>query len=131
MSLGDLSGATGIAKSYLSRLERGESLNLGLATLATLAKAFGTTVHDLLPRREPLDDTGEGSVEARPREVQFESVKEHIPVPLQAFIEDERNAGRPVPEDAVRAMSLLQARGKRPKSKEDYALLYNLLRRVI
>ena len=52
MSLGDVATASGLAKSYLSKMEKGEALNPGLATLSAIASALHLTVHDLLPRAE-------------------------------------------------------------------------------
>lgn len=143
MSLGDLGEATGTAKSYLSKLEKGESLNVGLATLASVAEALGVTVRDLLPRpgaREEssaipeggssLGATGPESETPANEEVRFEMIIESIPAPLREFLDEESDKGAPVPEDAVRSLAVLKLRGKRPESKDDYRLLYQLLRRL-
>lgn len=127
MSLGDLAEATGVAKSYVSRLEKGESLNVGLATLAAVAKALELTVHDLLPRAGPSE---EAVPQASHREVVFETISDSIPAPLRAFLDEEEKQNGPVPEDARRALAVLKLRGRRPESKEDYRLLYQLLRRL-
>ena len=128
MSLGDLADATGIAKSYFSKLEKGESLNLGLATLASVAKVLGMTVHDLLPR-PGLPEAGD-AVRVSESSVRFEVIADDIPAALQAFLEEERASGHPVPDDTARALAVLKLRGKRPETKEDYRLLYAVLRRV-
>lgn len=127
MSLGDLEKATGIAKSYLSKLERGESLNVGLATLATVAKALELTVHELLPRSGA---SGETTTPSDRSEVMFETITDTIPEPLRAFLDEEERLNGPVPEDARRALAVLKLRGRRPESKDDYRLLYQLLRRL-
>ena len=143
LSLADLEAATGTAKSYLSKLEKGDSLNVGLATLSTVAKALGLTVHDLLPRAESTDDSAVGSssvsdvgasVPASPshanEEVRFEMIADSMPEALRDFLNEERDLGTPVPEDAVRSLAVLKLRGRRPESKEDYRLLFQLLRRL-
>lgn len=135
LSLGDLSERTGIAKSYLSRLEKGESLNLGLVTLSAVAKSLGLTVHNLLPRPE-TDESSNTETPAltnatKPAEVHFETISESVPEPLQAFLDEEAELGTPIPADAVRALAVLKLRGKHPESKDDYRLLYGLLRRLI
>jgi transcriptional regulator with XRE-family HTH domain len=127
MSLGDLAEATGVAKSYISKLEKGESLNLGLATLAAVAKALDHTVHGLLPQAGAQQATGS---QATRGEVVFETISDTIPEPLQSFLDEEERTNGPVPEDARRALAVLKLRGRRPESKEDYRLLYQLLRRL-
>jgi len=125
--LGELSEAAGVAKSYLSRLERGESLNVGLATLSTVARALGVTVHNLLRRPGAPDEPPPSSTE----EVRFEMITDTMPEALRQFLEEEERSGTPVPEDTSRALAVLKLRGKRPESAADYRLLYHLLRRVI
>ncbi|MES3034929.1 MAG: helix-turn-helix transcriptional regulator [Gemmatimonadota bacterium] len=129
LSLGDLSERTGIAKSYLSRLERGESLNLGLTTLSTIATAFGQTVHDLLPKPS---DSADQNAEAEPADgIAFERIVGALPAPLQQFLEEERAKNCPVPVEAVRALSLLKLRGKHPETADDYRLFFGVMQRFL
>lgn len=131
LSLGDLAERTGIAKSYISRLERGESLNLGLSTLHTVAAALGMTVHDLLPRQSATDEQTPNPVSPGESSVTFEMIAGSLPEPLQRFIEEQQSAGKPVPLEAIRALSVLKLRGKHPDTPEDYQIFYNLMRRLI
>jgi transcriptional regulator with XRE-family HTH domain len=129
MSLGDLAQVAQIAKSYLSKVERGEALNIGLATLGDIASALDTTIHDLLPRGNEEDEVG--PAEQARETVRFEMLADSVPVALQAFLAEEAERGAPVPEDTARALAVLKLRGQRPETKDDYRLLYAVLRRVI
>jgi transcriptional regulator with XRE-family HTH domain len=131
MSLGDLAGATSLAKSYLSKMEKGEALNPGLATLATIADSLGVTVHELLPRRQ-VADVGPHQTSASGQErVVFETVSEYMPDALRDFIADQERRQDAVPPDAIRALAVLKLRGKRPETVEDYRLLYSMLSRLV
>ena len=127
MSLGDLAEAAGLAKSYLSKIEKGEVLNPGLSTLTDVADALGVTVHDLLPQRKP----GGKPKSPRQNQVEFETLTDSIPEPLREFLADQTKRGEPVPEDALRALAVLKLRGKRPESAADYQLLYAMIKRLI
>lgn len=127
MSLGDLAEAAGLAKSYLSKIEKGEVLNPGLSTLTDVADALGVTVHDLLPQREP----GGKPKPPRQNQVEFETLTDSIPEPLREFLADQKKRGEPVPEDALRALAVLKLRGRRPESAADYQLLYAMIKRLI
>jgi transcriptional regulator with XRE-family HTH domain len=130
-SLGDLAERAGIAKSYISRLEKGESLNLGLSTLAMVATALGTTVHDLLPRQGATDDVTVDPALSGESSVTFETIAGSLPAPLQRFIDDQAAGGKPVPIEAIRALSVLKLRGKHPSNAEDYQFFYDLMKRLI
>lgn len=130
MSLGDVATVTGLAKSYLSKMEKGEALNPGLATLSAIASALHLTVHDLLPKAE---ETTEGPAERGETEgaVSFEMITASIPEPLREFIKKQDDDGEPVPDDAIRALAMLRLRGKRPETVADYRLLYTMLQRIV
>lgn len=127
MSLGDLAEVAELAKSYLSKVEKGEVLNPGLSTLTDIADALGVTVHDLLPRRAP----GTKGQAPRQNQVEFETLTDSIPAPLREFLADQKARGEPVPEDTVRALTVLKLRGKRPESAADYQLLYAMIKRLV
>lgn len=130
LSLGGLAErAGGMAKSYLAKLERGEVDNPGLRTLAAIAHALGVTVADLLnavgPARSPggaalLDEEGE-----------LRHVMENLPEGLAEFLQECQREGQPVPLTTARALALVEFRGQRPRTVDDWRFLYNALRRSI
>ena len=120
MSASDLAAAADLAKSYLFKIERGEVLNPGIQTLTAIATSLKTTVHDLLPRtKKPASGDA----------VAFEMLIEAVPDPLREFLNEQEKNGDPVPDDAKRALIVMRHRGRRPETKEDYALLYSMLKR--
>ncbi len=130
MSLGDMATATGLAKSYLSKMEKGEALNPGLATISAIAAALHLTVHDLLPKAESATagPAERGETEGA---VRFETITASIPGPLRDFIREQAEGGEPIPDDAIRALAMLKLRGKRPETVADYRLLYTMLQRIV
>lgn len=130
MSLGDVATASGLAKSYLSKMEKGEALNPGLATLSAIASALHLTVHDLLPK---VEGTTAGPAERGETEgaVSFETITASIPEPLRQFIREQAEHDEPVPDDTIRALAMLKLRGKRPETVADYRLLYTMLQRIV
>lgn len=128
-SLGDLAAASGLAKSYLSKIEKGEVQNPGLATLSSIATALGTTVHNLLPKS--ANAPGKAASKSASEEVMFERIADTIPEALRQFLDEQRKSGDAVPDDAAQALAVVKLRGKRPQGVEDYRLLYSMIRRLV
>ena len=121
MSASELAEASDLAKSYLFKIERGEVLNPGIQTLTSIAEALATTVHDLLPRTEKSAADADT--------VAFEMIVDVIPDALREFLAEQAKSGDPVPDDAMRALAVMRHRGRRPETKQDYAILYSMLKR--
>lgn len=56
MTQADLAGAAGLTPTYVTRLEAAGAAP-GIDTVAQLAEALGTTLHDLVPLATPPDQT--------------------------------------------------------------------------
>ena len=129
LSLSAVAEAAQIAKSYLAKIERGEVENPGLKTLNAIARALDVTVSDLLsPVESSRGPTGEALVADA---IQFERLTAEMPDSLRRFIERQKELGRPVPPDVIRALATVQFRGKRPKSEEDWQFLYLAVLRAV
>ena len=59
LSLNALAHSASVAKSYLSKLERGEVPNPGVMTIARLAEALGTNLPQLLAQADCLTHEAE------------------------------------------------------------------------
>ena len=114
LSLGDLAEITGISKGYLSQLERGDAANPSVDVLGKLAQGLGVQASELL---------GEGAAtpEGRPR----------LPRGLEGFLQDAEARGTAVPPEDVNMLMHIRYRGKTPTTKEDWALLYDFIRRIV
>ena len=97
ISVPTLAEAAGISKGYLWQLETGEEPNPSLAIVAKIAAALETTAAELL---------GQPVVKAKQL-----PIPEELPKGLKEFLDQQKRKGEPVPEDIVRALAHLQARG--------------------
>jgi transcriptional regulator with XRE-family HTH domain len=113
MSLGDLETASGVSKGYLSQLERGEATNPSVDAAQKIAVGLGVHVSELLGEQPPA---------AGPHK---------LPKGLKEFLNKAAAAGSPLPDQDVSMLLGIRYRGRRPKSAEDWALLYDLIRRIV
>jgi len=114
LSLGDLAETTGISKGYLSQLERGEAANPSVDVLGKLAQGLGVQASELLGEEATTP-------EGRPR----------LPRGLEGFLQEAEARGTAVPPEDVNMLMHIRYRGKTPTTKEDWALLYDFIRRIV
>jgi transcriptional regulator with XRE-family HTH domain len=114
LSLGDLAEITGISKGYLSQLERGEAANPSVDVLGKLAQGLGVQASELLGEEA-------ATPEGRPR----------LPRGLEGFLQEAEARGMAVPLEDVNMLMHIRYRGKTPTTKEDWALLYDFIRRIV
>lgn len=127
-SMSALAEAAGVAKSYLLRIERGEVENPGLNTLNSISRALGVTIADLLsPLEAAPKPEGRAAVN---KEREFARILASAPASLKAFLEEERENGRPVAADDVISLATVKFRGKTPGNIDDWRLLYLMLKKV-
>jgi len=113
MSLEELEHRTSVSKGYLSQLERGQRSNPGIDVVQKLAKGLDLNLSELIGESQTV-----ASYSKMPRE-------------LQRYLEKEERSGRPVPGSDVEMLKGLRYQGRQPKSADDWALLYDLIKRVI
>lgn len=130
MSVGELAAKSGLAKSYVAKLERGEVKNPGVRTLGTIAIALGLTVGALLRTQNAQNLTADDEAEA---DLQLaEKLRERtasLPVGLRELANKREADGRPLSSQVVNALALVQFRGKRPQTAEDWEFLLYALER--
>jgi transcriptional regulator with XRE-family HTH domain len=110
ISLSEVARRAQVSKAYVSQLERGGSTEPSYSVVTRLATALGTTVEEL---------TGQ-SVVWDPSE------HEAIPGSLRTFAQ---RSG--VPDVDVSMLAKIHFRGKRPRDPEDWAHLYETIKRTI
>jgi transcriptional regulator with XRE-family HTH domain len=129
-SLGQLAESADLAKSYLAKIENGEVDNPGLKTLGAICRALGTTLPQLLQAEKRK---GSGSKEAPERysklaeELRLASID--LPDGLRAFAKKMERAGTPVSPQVLSALALVQFRGRRPQTLEDWEFLFQAFTR--
>jgi transcriptional regulator with XRE-family HTH domain len=109
----------GVAKSHMYKLEAGGLESPTLTTLTGIAGALGVTLDELLGNRR---SAGDGSAPAeRP-----------IPPSLVQFVREwETEHKARLPKDVVHSLATLQFRGKRPRTLEDWRVIYAVVERTL
>lgn len=103
-----------VSKGYVYMLESGEMDNPSLDILHKIAKALDCTIADLV-----------GDPKVSVKDVPIE-----IPESLQRFARHKRKTGEPLTEDDLKNLARTEFRGKRPETVEDWAYLYEFLKRT-
>ena len=109
-TLTDVATRAGISKAYLSQLERSSNKQPSYEVVVRLATALGVTVEELTGRPAIWDP----------------SANEHFPATLQAFAEQSR-----LPRGDVEMLAHIHYRGRQPDDVEDWAHIYETIRRTI
>lgn len=114
ISLPELAKQSGVSKGYLSQLENGIITNPSVDTISKVAGALNISLAELL--------------EAPAKKAK--RVPPKLDKGLEQFIKWSKRRGKAIPEDVIEALSRLKKRRK-PLQKEDWAYLYETIRRVI
>jgi transcriptional regulator with XRE-family HTH domain len=113
MSLGELERASGVGKGYLSELEQGAKGNPSVEIVQKISRALDVPVSKL------LGETGaEGNISGT------------LPRGLKDFIDRAEQQGSPIPAEYVSWLQRIPFRGKKLRTAEDWAFLYDLIRRL-
>ncbi len=112
-TLKELAELSGISVSYLSDIERGRTLPT-INILASIATALGISVIDLLSGVAFVGDLTHAS----------------LPQGLAELMR-EPNYVNQITEDWVKLLSSISLGGHRPKSKDDFVLLFLVLKRML
>jgi transcriptional regulator with XRE-family HTH domain len=117
LSLGDLEEKTGVTKGYLSELERAEATNPSIDILKKIAGGLDVLVQEL------LGDTADTAEAA--------AARGKLPPGLNAFVKDARERGVTITDDDVAMLQGINYRGRYPRTADDYALIYDMVRRIV
>jgi transcriptional regulator with XRE-family HTH domain len=115
-TLPDLAARAGVSKAFLWEIESGKSRRPGAEVLFRIAEALGVTIAQLMGR--PPE-----------REVQ-NLIEPEINAGLRAFINERKIQGRPLEPEEIKSLSFVQLKGGRPTTKEQWALVYGMLREI-
>jgi transcriptional regulator with XRE-family HTH domain len=130
LSLTKLATQADAAKSDISKLERGEVHNPGLTTLGRIATVLEVSLPQLLSSPTASHTRPRWSAVIDPLEI--ERLKEAMAPSLAAFLKVlETEEHGTVPADIVRSLALLQIRGRRPETLENWRFVYEAIRRSV
>ena len=116
LTLPDLAIKAGVSKAFLWEIESGKSRRPGAEVLFKIAETLGVTIAQLMgrpPERETQD-----------------LVEPEINTGLRAFINERKIQGRPLEPEEIKSLSFVQLKGGRPTTKEQWALVYGMLREI-
>ena len=111
LSLTEVATRAQVSKAYLSQLEHGASKQPSFEVLSRLATALGASVEDLTGRATVWDPTELASA---------------LPSSLRSFA-----AKSALPESDVTMLSRIHYRGKQPKEVDDWAHIYETIKRTV
>lgn len=114
MNQSELAEAARVNAGYLSQLLHGTKDNPSVEVLGRLAAALGVQCADLLgEERSPV------------------GAEERLPRGLRGFADEMRARGQPIPEEDIRMLVGIRYRGRQPRTPEDWALLYDFIKRLV
>jgi len=113
LSLEQLASSVGISKGYLSVLENNMSKNPSYRIIFNLASRLGVSIYELL-----------GEVFAKNDQIIT------IPLFLQQLAVERNARNKPIPQEHLKSLASFDLDGRRPRSKEDYELLYEVSLRL-
>ena len=114
LTLPQLATRAGVSKAFLWEIESGNSKRPGAETLWKIAEALGVTIADLMGKKPP--------------ENAVTSIQPEVNEGLRAFINERKRLGSPLEPEEIESLSLVQLKGGRPATKEQWALVYGILR---
>jgi len=116
LTLPDLALRAGVSKAFLWEIESGKSKRPGAEVLLKIADALEITIAHLLGRK-PEKEAGL-------------LIEPEINDGLRAFINERKRLGNPLDPEEIKSLSFVQLKGGRPATKEQWALVYGMLREM-
>jgi transcriptional regulator with XRE-family HTH domain len=116
ITLPDLAARAGVSKAFLWEIESGKSRRPGAEVLFKIAEALEVTIAQLLGK--PPEREAQALIEPE------------INAGLRAFINERKLQGRPLEPEEIKSLSFVQLKGGRPTTKEQWALVYGMLREL-
>ena len=116
LTLPDLATKAGVSKAFLWEIESGKSKRPGAEMLFKIAEALDVTIAHLMgkePGKEAMD-----------------LIEPEINDGLRAFINERKVQGSPLDPEEIKSLSYVQLRGGRPTTKEQWSLVYGMLKEI-
>jgi XRE family transcriptional regulator of biofilm formation len=116
LTLPDLATKAGVSKAFVWEIESGNSKRPGAETLFKIAEALGVTIAHLMGK-EPQTEAGAW-------------IEPEINDGLRAFINERKRQGQALEAEEVESLSFVQLKGGRPRTKEQWSVVYGVLREM-
>lgn len=115
-TLPDLAARAGVSKAFVWEIESGNSKRPGAEILFRIAEALGVTIAHLMGKPPP----------SQPQV----GIEAEINSGLRAFINERKRQGQPLEPEEIESLSFVQLKGGRPQTKEQWMLVYGMLREM-
>ncbi len=116
ITLPHLAHKAGVSKAFLWEIETGNSKRPGAEILFKIAEALGVTIAHLMGK-QPVKEAQD-------------MIEPEINDGLRAFINESKRQGHPLDPEEIKSLSFVQLKGGRPTTKEQWALVYGMLREM-
>jgi transcriptional regulator with XRE-family HTH domain len=116
LSQPDLADKARVSKGYIYMLESGEMANPSLEKLFQVSEALECTIADLV---------------GQPKTAMKADAALEIPETLKEFARRRRRDGDAIQDSELRSLAHMQYRGRRPQTVEDWAYVYEFLKRTL
>ena len=116
ITLPELAVRAGVSKAFLWEIETGNSKRPGAEILFKIAEALGVTIAHLMGKQQSQESQN--------------LIEPEINEGLRAFINERKRQGHPLDPEEIKSLSFVQLRGGRPATKEQWALVYGMLREM-
>jgi transcriptional regulator with XRE-family HTH domain len=116
LSQPDLADKARVSKGYVYMLESGDMTNPSLEKLFQISEALECTIADLV---------------GEPKAAVKANATLEIPETLQEFARRRRRDGDAIRDSELHSLAHMQYRGRRPETVEDWAYVYEFLKRTL
>ena len=116
ITMPDLAVRAGVSKAFLWEIESGNSKRPGAETLYKIAEALGVTIAHLMGKAPQSDGNA--------------WIEPEINDGLRAFINERKRQGRALEREEIKSLSFVQLKGGRPTTRDQWALVYGMLREM-
>ena len=116
LTLPDLAARAGVSKAFLWEIESGNSKRPGAETLYKISEELGVTIAHLMGKAPEADGNA--------------WIEPEINDGLRAFINERKRQGQALEAEEVEPLSFVQLKGGRPRTKEQWSVVYGVLREM-
>ena len=103
-----------VSEAFLWEIENGNSKRPGAEVLYRISEVLGVTIAHLMGKEPEAPD----------------DLVPEVNDGLRAFVEERKRQGQPLDPEEIRSLAYVQLRGGRPKTKEQWALIYGMLKEM-
>ena len=121
LSIDAVAREAAVSDALVEQLERGDLASATLDSLGAIARVLDVPLLELLTDSAQAKSKDQLRVEQEREAAAFFA---NLPVPLRTFVEQERAAGHPVEDDALRVLAAVEFQGATPDVPEAWRRMF-------